>query len=178
MAARAAPWANVAGYSPNPASAGYLVAPMDLEQQLRQALTGTYRIKREMGGGGMSRVFAAEELALGRTVALKVLVDQSAGVSAERFQREILTVAKLHHPHIVPLLSAGVADSAVFYTMPLVQGESLRARLHRDGQLPVSEAVAFARDVADAISSTKLPAGRVVGTRRACRGVAADALGR
>jgi len=124
---------------------------MDLERRLRETLAGTYRIERELGGGGMSRVFAAEDVALRRMVALKVLPDWAVDVSIDRFQREIQTVAKLQHPHIVPLLNAGNVHSTVYYTMPLVEGESLRSRLTRDGTLAVKEAVRFARDVAAAL---------------------------
>jgi serine/threonine-protein kinase len=125
---------------------------MSLEQQLRDSLSATYRIERELGGGGMSRVFVAEETALGRRVALKVLSGVGEGVSVDRFRREIQTVASLQHPHIVPLLSAGNAGQAVYYTMPLVEGESLRARLGRQSRLGIREAVQVARDVAEALS--------------------------
>jgi TolB-like protein len=124
---------------------------MSLEHRLRETLSGTYRIERELGGGGMSRVFVAEEVALGRRVALKVLSEWSFDVSVDRFVREIQTVAKLQHPHIVPLLNAGNLDSTAYYTMPLVEGESLRTRLNCDGTLGVKEAIRYARDVAAAL---------------------------
>jgi hypothetical protein len=124
---------------------------MDLERRLRETLAGTYSVERELGGGGMSRVFAAEEVALGRRIALKVLVEMSPDVSVDRFQREIQTVARLQHPYIVPLLNAGSTDSTVYYTMPLVEGESIRSRLERQGAFGVREAVRYACDVAEAL---------------------------
>ncbi len=125
----------------------------DLRDQLQASLASSYLIERELGGGGMSRVFVAEELALRRKVAIKVLPPElSAGLSVNRFRREIQLAAALQHPHIVPLLSAGEADGLLYYTMPLVEGESLRARLSRQGELPVTEAVRILRDVADGLS--------------------------
>ena len=100
----------------------------------------------------MSRVFVARETALGRRVALKVLSGVGDGVSADRFRREIQTIANLQHPHIVPLLGAGSAGPALYYTMPLVEGESLRSRLGRQSRLGVREAVQIARDVAEALA--------------------------
>jgi len=101
----------------------------------------------------MSRVFVAEETGLGRPVVIKVLPpDLAASLSVDRFRREIHLAASLQHPHIVPLLSAGQAGELLYYTMPLVEGESLRARLRRDGELPVAEAARVLRDVADALS--------------------------
>ena len=101
----------------------------------------------------MSRVFAARDVELGRIVVVKVLPpEMAAGVNAERFRREIQLAASLQHPHIVPLLHAGHADDLVYYTMPLIEGESLRARLAREGELPVPEVVRILRDVADALA--------------------------
>ena len=101
----------------------------------------------------MSRVFLAQETALGRKVVIKVLPPElAAGLSVDRFHREIQLAASLQHPHIVPLLSAGQADDLLYYSMPLVEGESLRARLGREGELPVAEAIRILRDVADALS--------------------------
>ena len=125
----------------------------DLRDQLQASLGDTYLIERELGGGGMSRVFVAEETSLGRKVVLKVLPhDMAAGVSVERFRREIQLAASLQHPHIVPLHSAGSADGVFYYTMPMVEGESLRARLARQGELPVDDAVRVLRDVTDALA--------------------------
>ena len=108
---------------------------------------------RELGGGAMSRVFVAEETELGRQVVIKVLPPElAASLSLDRFRREIHVAASLQHPHIVPLLSAGQAGDLLYYSMPLVEGESLRARLRRDGELPVAETVRILRDVADALS--------------------------
>src|SRR4051794_36498051 len=105
---------------------------MDLSERLQAALASTYRIERELGGGGMSRVFLATETALGRKVVIKVLPPElAAGLSVDRFRREIQLAASLQHPHIVPLLAAGPADDMLFYTMPLIEGESLRARIAR-----------------------------------------------
>ena len=121
--------------------------------RLKAALAGTYIIKRELGGGGMSRVFEAEEIALERSVVIKVLpAELAAGVNADRFRREIQLAANLRHPHIVPLLSAGEAGGFLYYTMPLINGESLDVRLGRRQEgMPVSEAVHLAEEVADAL---------------------------
>ena len=101
----------------------------------------------------MSRVFVAEEVELGRKVVVKVLPpDMAAGLNAERFRREIQLAASLQHPHIVPLIAAGRSGDLVWYTMPLITGESLRAKLARGGELPISEAVRALRDVADALA--------------------------
>ena len=120
---------------------------------LRTQLDGAFRIERELGGGGMSRVFLAEEIALGRRVVLKVLPpDLAHVVSAERFEREIRVAARLQHPHIVPLLTAGRAGDALYFTMPLVEGESLRTRLDQQGELPVAEAARLFHEIADALA--------------------------
>ena len=89
----------------------------------------------------MSRVFVAEDVSLGRKVVVKVLPpDLAATVNVERFRREIQLAAKLQHPLIVPVLAAGISDGLPYYTMPLIEGESLRARLARAGELPVQDA--------------------------------------
>src|SRR5256886_15361132 len=99
----------------------------------------------------MSRVFVATEVTLDRQVVVKVLPpDLAAGLNVERFRREIQRTAKLQHPHIVPLLSAGAAEGLLYYTMPLIEGESLRAKLVRQGELPIPEAVRILLDLADA----------------------------
>ncbi|HET8648428.1 MAG TPA: protein kinase [Gemmatimonadales bacterium] len=106
-----------------------------------------------MGGGGMSRVFLAEETALGRRVVVKVLLPElAAGVSVERFRREIQLVAKLQHPHIVPVHAAGESGGLPYFTMPFVEGESLRTRIARDGELPIAETVRLLRDIASALA--------------------------
>lgn len=124
-----------------------------LQSRLQDALGAGYRIERELGGGGMSHVFVAEEVELGRKVVVKVLPpDMAAGLNAERFRREIQLAASLQHPHIVPLIAAGRTGDLVWYTMPLIGGESLRAKLVREGELPVSDAIRALRDVADALA--------------------------
>src|SRR6266571_3986202 len=125
----------------------------DFQVRLQSALGAAYRIEQELGGGGMSRVFLARERELERQVVVKVLPpEMAAGVNAERFRREIQLAASLQHPHIVPLLAAGHADDLVYYTMPLIEGESLRAKLAREGELPIPESVRLLRDVADALA--------------------------
>ncbi len=125
----------------------------DLKEQLQQTLGSSYTLERELGGGGMSRVFVAEETSLGRKVVVKVLPpDLAATVNVERFRREIQLAARLQHPHIVPVLAAGISEGLPYYTMPLIEGESLRARLARSGELPVSEAAKILRDVLSALS--------------------------
>ena len=125
----------------------------DLQVRLQSALGAAYRIEHELGGGGMSRVFLARERELDRQVVVKVLPpEMAAGVNAERFRREIQLAASLQHPHIVPLLAAGHADDLVYYTMPLIEGESLRAKLAREGELPINETVRILRDVVDALA--------------------------
>ena len=125
----------------------------ELRDRLQRSLASTYVIERELGGGGMSRVFLATETALDRPVVLKVLPPELAqAVSTERFRQEIRVAARLQHPHIVALLSAGATDGLLYYTMPYVDGESLRARLARAGELPLREAVRVLRDVAAALA--------------------------
>lgn len=123
-----------------------------LRERLQLALGRHYTLERELGGGGMSRVFVAREEDLGRDVVVKVLAPELAeGVSVERFAREIKLAASLQAPHIVPVLTAGTTDDGLpYYTMPFVTGESLRARLAR-GPLPLAEALTIVRDVALAL---------------------------
>ncbi|MEO8030537.1 MAG: protein kinase [Gemmatimonadota bacterium] len=126
---------------------------MDIQERLRAALGASYRIERELGGGGMSRVFVAEEIALGRRVVIKVLPPElGSGIAADRFRQEVQVAAQLQHPHIVPVLQTGEADGLLYYTMPFVEGESLKERLQRDGRLSVTETVRIMRDVADALA--------------------------
>ena len=125
----------------------------ELRDQLQKTLGGSYAFERELGGGGMSRVFVAEETALARKVVVKVLPpDLAATVNVERFRREIQLAAQLQHPHIVPLFSAGIADGLPYYTMPLVEGDSLRTRLIRHGELPIPDALKIMRDMASALA--------------------------
>lgn len=110
-----------------------------------------YIIERELGGGGMSRVFLGHETALSRRVAIKVLEAQGARVDAERFRREVLLAARLNHPHIVPLLTAGELDGVPYYIMPFVEGSSLRGRL-REGAQPIGESIRLLRNVMSALA--------------------------
>ena len=129
------------------------VAPPDLGAYLQSALGDTYRIERELGGGGMSRVFLAREQTLGRDVVIKVLLPAiAAGLRAERFAREVRVAAAMQHPNVVPLFSAGDAAGLPYYVMPYVSGESLRARLTRDRRLPLADALSILRDVARALA--------------------------
>ncbi|HEY9227352.1 MAG TPA: protein kinase, partial [Gemmatimonadaceae bacterium] len=124
-----------------------------MRDELQTALGTTYRLERELGGGGMSRVFLAEETALGRQVVVKVLSPELlAGVNIDRFRREIQLAARLQQAQIVPVLSAGEIGGVPYYTMPFVAGESLRAKLARVGQLPVPEVVSILRDVTRALA--------------------------
>ncbi|MEO7996199.1 MAG: serine/threonine-protein kinase [Gemmatimonadaceae bacterium] len=124
-----------------------------LAEQLQQSLGTAYAIDREIGGGGMSRVFLATETALGRRVVIKLLPPElAAGVSIERFKREIQLAARLQHAHIVPLLNAGVSNDLPYFTMPFVDGESLRVRLEKRGELPIAEAVRVLREIASALA--------------------------
>jgi len=124
-----------------------------VRERIAAALSGTHTIERELGGGGMARVFLATERALGRQVVIKTLPDDAWSASAaQRFHREILTAAQLQHANIVPVLTAGDAEGQPYFTMPWVDGASLRERMAR-GAVPVSEAVGILRDVARALSA-------------------------
>jgi Tol biopolymer transport system component len=124
----------------------------DSVQRLSAALADRYVVERELGAGGMARVYLAHDVRHDRKVALKVLRPElSAILGGERFLHEIKTTANLQHPHILSLFDSGEADGTVFYVMPYVEGESLRERLSREKQLPVDEAVRIAREVADAL---------------------------
>ena len=126
-------------------------APDTLER-LRAALASSYRIERELGQGGMATVYLAHDLKHERDVAIKVLhPNLGAALGGERFLTEIRTTARLQHPHILPLLDSGDADGLLYYVMPLVTGETLRARLERERQLPIADAVRIAREVASAL---------------------------
>ena len=133
----------------------------DLREQLQATLGDSYTLERELGGGGMSRVFVAHEARLGRRVVVKVLASElTEGMSAERFEREVRLAARLQHPNIVPLLTAGERHGLAYYTMPFVEGESLRVRLAREGRLPVDAAVSVLRDVARARARARRRASR------------------
>ncbi len=121
-------------------------------ERLSAALADHYRVERELGQGGMATVYLAHDLKHDRDVAIKVLhPDLGAALGPERFLAEIRTTARLQHPHILPLLDSGEADGLLYYVMPLVTGETLRARLERERQLAVDDAVRIAREVADAL---------------------------
>ena len=125
---------------------------MSLRDQLQETLSTSYTLERELGGGGMSRVFVATETALGRKVVVKVLSPElTAGVNLDRFKREIQVAANLQHPHIVPVLAAGETNGLPYYTMPFVEGEAVRARLAH-GALPITESVSILRDLARALA--------------------------
>jgi serine/threonine protein kinase/tetratricopeptide (TPR) repeat protein len=131
-----------------------MTSPRDsLADSLQRALGDGYRVDRELGGGGMSRVFVARDLTLDRDIVIKVLPGEATtGISADRFRREIQLIAKLQHAHVVPILSAGAADDSLYYTMPFVSGESLRARIVRDGPLPIADVVRLLREILDALA--------------------------
>jgi len=124
----------------------------DVRLRIQESLGDTYAVERELGGGGMSRTYVALERSLSRRVVVKVLSPElAAGVSVERFKREILLAAQLQHPHVVPVLSSGDANGLPWFTMPYVEGESLRHRLAR-GPLAIGEAVSVLRDTARALA--------------------------
>jgi len=125
----------------------------DFADHVAQSLASRYRIDRELGRGGMATVFLADDLKHGRAVAIKVLHEElGAWIGAERFLAEIRITARLQHPHILPLLDSGDADGTLYYVMPYVSGETLRARLRREQQLPVAEALRIAKEVASGLA--------------------------
>ena len=136
-------------------------AVVELSAQLRaegdsdnaQALLGgRYALERELGRGGMAVVFRARDIRHARTVAIKMLHPElSATLGRDRLEREIVITAGLRHPHILPLFDSGESNGSLFYVMPYVEGESLRARLMRDGPLPIAESIHLAREVAEAL---------------------------
>ena len=120
---------------------------------LTAALAERYRLEREIGAGGMATVYLAEDLKHHRKVAIKVLhAELSAVLGTERFIKEIELTANLQHPHILPLFDSGSAAGLLYYVMPYVDGETLRSRLERDGQLPISDAVRIATEASDALA--------------------------
>ena len=125
----------------------------DLAPRLQGSLGEAFTLERELGGGGMARVFLAQDRALERRVVVKVLdLEGAVDASAERFRREVKVIAQLQHPHIVPVLTAGGDGTLLWYVMPYVAGESLRARLVREGALPLADALRIAREVLDALA--------------------------
>ena len=112
-----------------------------------------YAIDREAGAGGMSTVYLARDLKHDRRVAIKVLRPElAAALGPDRFPREISIVAKLQHPHVLPLHDSGEIDGFLYYVMPFVEGDSLRTKLDRDGPLPIQDAVRVMKEVADALA--------------------------
>ena len=125
----------------------------DTLARLASSLAGRYDVRQELGAGGMATVYRAVDLRHQRDVAIKVLhPDLGVALGGERFLSEIRTTARLQHPHVLPLLDSGDADGLLYYVMPLVTGETLRARLERERQLPVDDAVTIAREVAGALA--------------------------
>src|ERR1041385_8786612 len=110
-------------------------------ERLSSALADRYSIERELGAGGMATVYLARDLKHDREVALKVLrADLSAVIGSDRFLAEVRIAARLDHPHILTLIDSGSADGILFYVLPYVRGESLRAKLDREKQLSVQDA--------------------------------------
>ncbi|MBI4501997.1 MAG: protein kinase [Gemmatimonadetes bacterium] len=125
----------------------------DVLERLKQALADRYALERELGRGGMATVYLAEDLKHKRKVAIKVLHPElAATLGPDRFLREIEIAAGLQHPHILPLYDSGHAEGFLYYVMPFIEGQSLRARLNKEGALPIAEAARILRDVADALA--------------------------
>ena len=125
----------------------------DTLERLADALADRYRLERELGQGGMATVYLAQDLKHQRPVAIKVLRQElAASLGADRFLREVQIAAKLQHPHILTLIDSGEADGFLYYVMPFVDGETLRAKLAREGEFPVGDAVRILREVADALA--------------------------
>jgi hypothetical protein len=124
----------------------------ELRDRLQTELAGRYTIDRELGRGGMATVFLARDLRHDRPVALKVLhAELAASLGPERFLREVRLAARLQHPHVLSVYDSGDAGGQLWFTMPYVEGETLRERLHREGQLPIDDALRIARETADAL---------------------------
>jgi TolB-like protein/tRNA A-37 threonylcarbamoyl transferase component Bud32/Tfp pilus assembly protein PilF len=121
--------------------------------KVRRVLADRYRVERVIGEGGMATVYLAEDLKHKRKVAVKVMRPElAATLGSDRFLREVEIAANLSHPHILPMYDSGEAEGVLYYVMPYVEGESLAARLKREGELPVPEALRIAREVADALA--------------------------
>src|SRR4026207_627095 len=119
---------------------------------VKNALESRYSIERELGRGGMATVYLAEDFRHGRQVAVKVLHPELASaLGSDRFLREIKLAARLNHPHILPLFDSGEAEGFLFYVMPYIDGESLRDKLNREGQLTLEDALTIGRAVAGAL---------------------------
>ncbi|HEU5154306.1 MAG TPA: serine/threonine-protein kinase, partial [Gemmatimonadales bacterium] len=124
----------------------------DASPALTAGLSDRYRIERELGQGGMALVYLAQDIRHDRRVAIKVLRPELAAIiGAERFLREIKTIANLQHPHILGLIDSGEVNGTAYYVMPYVEGESLRDRLNRERLLPIPDAVRLATEIASAL---------------------------
>ncbi|MDQ3081354.1 MAG: serine/threonine protein kinase [Gemmatimonadota bacterium] len=136
-----------------PAGAIAFVPRNEMLETLRSSFGGTYEVEDEMKGGGMSRLFVATDIELRRRVVIKILPPElTSPMMLARFKRESKITARLHHPHILPIISAGVRDGMAHYIMPFFEGESLRARLRREGRLSIAEGVQLLREITDALS--------------------------
>ena len=125
----------------------------DVLEQLRAKLGDRYEVERLVGEGGMATVFLAKDLRHGRKVAIKTLkAELAASIGADRFLREIRLAANLQHPNILGLYDSGDADGILYYVMPFIEGESLRARLDREQQLPIHDAVRITREAAEGLA--------------------------
>ena len=121
-------------------------------ETLESGLRDRYRVERELGRGGFAVVYLARDLRHDRPVALKVLNEEiAASIGAERFEREIKLAAALQHPHILGVFDSGEIGGRLWFTMPFIEGESLRDRIRHEGQFPIADAVGIAREVADAL---------------------------
>src|SRR5919197_167647 len=137
----------------DPGCSEQCVPASDLRDHLQEALGDSYALERELPAGGMSRLFLATERSLQRQVVVKLLPPELASeVSAERFRREMLVTARLQHPHILPVLNAGAKGGLLYYVMPFVAGESLRARMNREGKLAIGDVERVLRELADALA--------------------------
>ena len=135
------------------ALSGHVGTMSELIDRLRSALSERYSIEKEIGAGGMATVYLAEDVRHHRKVAVKVLRSElAATMGPDRFLREIEIAAQLQHPHVLPLYDSGEAEGFLYYVMPYVEGESLRDKVDREGELPVGEAVRILRDVVDALA--------------------------
>jgi eukaryotic-like serine/threonine-protein kinase len=125
----------------------------NLLEKLRNAFADSYRVEHELEAGGMSRLFLATDLALNRKVVIKILPPElTSDMMAARFKRESEVTAHLQHPHILPIITAGLKDGLLYYVMPFISGESLRQRLKRDGPLPIQDGVSILCEVASALA--------------------------
>jgi serine/threonine-protein kinase len=125
---------------------------MELPEGLKAVLSDRYTVERKIGSGGMADVYLTHDLRHNRKVAIKVMHrDLAEFVGVERFLLEIETTAKLQHPHILPLFDSGAVNGTVFFVMPYVEGESLRARLKRERQLPLADVLRITTEIASAL---------------------------